>query len=85
MSRKGNCWDNAVVESLNGNFKVECINRQNYASKHQAMQDALEYIRYYNHDRSHSKLGYLSPIDYEKRWFEAQKTANQTIHQHKPL
>jgi transposase InsO family protein len=66
MSRKGNWWDNAAMESANGTLKVECINRQRYATRQQARQDVLEFIGYYNHDRAHSSLGNLTPVEFEQ-------------------
>lgn len=66
MSRKGNCWDNAAMESANGTLKVECVNRQRYATRDQARHEVLEFIGYYNHDRAHSSLGYLSPVAFEQ-------------------
>jgi putative transposase len=73
MSRKGNCWDNAAMESANGSLKVECINRTVYDTKAQAKYEAIEYIGYYNNDRIHTSLGHLTPTAYEKRWHEAQQ------------
>lgn len=72
MSRKGNCWDNAAMESANGTLKVECVNRQNYATRQQARQDVLEFIGYYNHDRAHSSLGNLTPVEFEQAWLANQ-------------
>ena len=72
MSRKGNCWDNAAMESANGTLKVECVNRQNYATRQQARQDVLEFIGYYNHDRAHSSLSNLTPVEFEQAWLARQ-------------
>jgi putative transposase len=82
MSRKGDCWDNAPAESLNGSFKVECAHRVNYSTKAQAKQEALDYITWYNHDRIHTKIGNMSPIEYEKQWYETHKThkTNMQVH-----
>lgn len=78
MSRKGNCWDNAAMESANGTLKVECVNRQNYETIEQARYDVLEFIGYYNHDRAHSSLGNLSPVEFEQAWVASQaKEADQ--------
>lgn len=79
MSRKGNCWDNAVMESVNGSLKVECINRTVYATKAQAKHEAIEYIGYYNNDRIHTSLAHLTPVAYEKRWHDAQNQALLTL------
>jgi putative transposase len=68
MSRKGNCWDNAAMESANGTLKVECVNRQKYATRDQARYDVLEFIGYYNHDRAHSSLGMQTPVAFEQAY-----------------
>lgn len=67
MSRKGNCWDNAAMESFFRSLKIECI----YVNKPRNLEDAKrmleEYIDdYYNRKRMHSTLGYLSPVKYEQ-------------------
>ncbi len=72
MSRKGNCWDNAAMESANGTLKVECVNRQRYETRQQARHDVLEFIGYYNHDRAHSSLGYQTPAEFELAWLARQ-------------
>lgn len=73
MSRKGNCWDNAAMESANGSLKVECVNRTVYDTKAKAKQEAIEYIGYYNNERIHTSLGNLTPVEYENRWHQAQE------------
>ena len=66
MSRKGNCYDNAVMESFFATLKQELIYRQPYQSHHQTKQDIFEYIQvWYNRKRIHSSLGYLSPLELE--------------------
>lgn len=68
MSRKGDCWDNAVAESFFHTLKVELVNRHQFKTKAEAKQVIFKYIEmYYNTKRTHSTLGYLSPVDYEKR------------------
>ena len=57
MSRKGNCWDNAPMESVNGTLKVECVNGEHFKTRAQAHQAIIEYIGYYNTQRRHSSLG----------------------------
>lgn len=66
MSRKGNCWDNAVMERFFGTLKRDCTSRARFAT-HEAARSALfEYIEvYYNRVRKHSTLGYLSPVQFE--------------------
>jgi len=61
MSRKGDCWDNAPMESLNGTLKVECVHGEHFRTRAQARQAIIDYIGYYNTDRRHSSLGYLPP------------------------
>ncbi len=67
MSRKGNCWDNAVAESFFGTLKEECVKETIYASRDEARGAIFTYIEvYYNRVRRHSTLGYVSPLQYEK-------------------
>lgn len=66
MSRKGNCWDNAVSESFFHSLKVERVYRRRYACREHARADVFDYIeRFYNRRRRHSSLGYLSPVEFE--------------------
>jgi putative transposase len=68
MSRKGNCWDNACVESFFGTLKRELVYHRHYATREDATQDIFEYIEvFYNRKRRHSTLGYNSPAEYEAR------------------
>lgn len=67
MSRKGNCWDNAPVESFFATLKKELIHRHKYLTREQATLSLFRYIEvFYNRKRRHSALGYLSPHDYEQ-------------------
>lgn len=67
MSRKGNCWDNAAMELFFGSLKEECVGNQVYSSQEQAKQALFEYLEmYYNRQRRHSTLGYVSPLVYEQ-------------------
>lgn len=76
MSRKGDCWDNAVVESFFGTLKQERVQWRNYQTRYEAQQDILEYISmFYNGRRLHSHLGYMSPNDFERQLKEAKKAA----------
>jgi putative transposase len=76
MSRKGDCWDNAVVESFFGSLKQERVHWRNYQTRHEAQQDILNYISmFYNNYRLHSTLGYMSPENYEKQLIEIKETA----------
>jgi transposase InsO family protein len=66
MSRKGDCWDNAVAESFFKTLKVERVNDRNYWTREEAQTDIIDYIeRFYNRKRRHSYLGYVSPVKYE--------------------
>ena len=66
MSRKGNCWDNAVVESFFGTLKKELVHDRRYATRDEAKQDVFEWIEvFYNRQRRHSTLGYRSPAEFE--------------------
>ena len=66
MSRKGNCWDNACVESFFHSLKVEAIHYEPMMSREPLRQHVFEYIEVdYNRRRRHSALGYVSPMDYE--------------------
>lgn len=68
MSRKGNCWDNACVESFFGTLKRELVYHRHYATRDEAKQDIFEYIEvFYNRQRRHSTLGYRSPAEIEAR------------------
>ena len=66
MSRKGDCWDNAVAESFFSTLKAELVHRTDFVSRSHARASVFEYIEtFYNPRRRHSALGYLSPVDYE--------------------
>ena len=68
MSKKGDCFDNAAMESWNGSLKVEAIHGETFATRADAKKHVFEYIDvYYNRKRLHSKLGYLSPVDFEAK------------------
>jgi transposase InsO family protein len=68
MSRKGNCWDNAVAESFFHTLKTELVYQTTYETKAEANQSIFEYIEiYYNRKRMHSANNYLSPVDYEQK------------------
>ena len=67
MSGKGDCWDNAVVESFFGSLKTEQTHSQLYLTRGEARLDVIDYIEmFYNSRRLHSHLGYVSPNQFEK-------------------
>ena len=68
MSRRGDCWDNAVAESFFGTLKGEHVDHETYATRAAGAASIGEYIDFYNTQRRHSTLGYLSPLEYEVRW-----------------
>ena len=67
MSRSGNCWDNAAMESFFSSLKTERVGRKVYRSRDEARADVFDYIElFYNPARRHSTIGYKSPIDFER-------------------
>lgn len=67
MSRKGNCWDNAPMESFFSTLKTECVAGRTFLARTQAKREIFEYIEvFYNRKRRHSSLDSMSPSDYEK-------------------
>ena len=67
MSRKGNCWDNACVESFFGSLKNEWIKSKIYGTFDDAKKDIFNYVEmFYNRKRKHASLGYVSPVVYEE-------------------
>ena len=70
MSRSGNCFDNAPMESFWGTLKQELIHHRRYKTRHEAIRDITEYIEiFYNRQRRQEKLGFLSPAAYEQRYY----------------
>ena len=68
MSLKGNCWDNAVAESFFHTLKTEWVYYHDYETREEAKQSLFKYIEaYYNRKRSHSSIGYISPVSFEER------------------
>ena len=68
MSRRGNCWDNACVESFFGTLKRELIHHRQYGTREEAKQEIFEYLEvFYNRQRRHSTLSYQSPAEFEAR------------------
>lgn len=76
MSRKGNCWDNAPMESFFNSLKNERVFHEDYETRAKAKQDLFEYIEvFYNRRRRHSALGYRSPEQHYAAWLAEQKLA----------
>ena len=71
MSRKGNCYDNAVIESFFGILKSEFLYIQEFKSTNHFKQELIKYIDYYNHKRIKAKLKGLSPVQYRTQAHEA--------------
>ena len=67
MSRRGNCWDNAPMESFFASLKKELVHHEDYATRAEARASIFEYIEaFYNRVRRHSALGYVAPAEYER-------------------
>lgn len=70
MSRKGNCYDNAPMESFWGILKQELVHHRHYRTRQEAMQDITEYIEvFYNRQRRQERLGFLSPVVYAQKFY----------------
>jgi len=70
MSRKGNCYDNAPMESFWGTLKQELVHHRQYRTRQEAIRDITEYIEiFYNRQRLQPGLGFLSPATYEQRYY----------------
>lgn len=79
-SGTGNCYDNAAMESFFHTLKTEHIYFENYQTREQAEQSIFEYVEvFYNRKRRHSTLGYLSPADFEKQWYQQQSVSLRTV------
>jgi len=74
MSRRGNCYDNACIESFHSLIKKECIYLNRFRTRKEAKQAIFEYIEcFYNRKRSHSALGYVSPCEFEAAYYANQR------------
>ncbi|HKG21008.1 MAG TPA: IS3 family transposase [Blastocatellia bacterium] len=72
MSRKGNCWDNAVAESFFSALKLELVHQSRFKRRQEAVDEVFDYIEvFYNRSRIHSASEYLSPVEYEERFKRA--------------
>jgi putative transposase len=71
MSRKGDCWDNAPMESFWGTLKNELVHHRRYRTRAQAIREITEYIEiFYNRQRKQARLGYLSPAAFMRQYYE---------------
>jgi transposase InsO family protein len=70
MSRKGNCWDNSPTERFFRSLKHEQLNYEKFRTKAAAKLSVIAYIAFYNGKRSHSKLGYQSPLQFERDFYK---------------
>lgn len=76
MSRRGNCYDNAPMESFWGILKQELVHHRRYSTRQEAIQEITEYIEiFYNRQRRQARLGYLSPVAYEQKFNAGQLAA----------
>lgn len=76
MSRRGNCWDNAPMESFWGTLKNELVHHRRFRNRNQAIQEITEYIEiFYNRQRRQARLGYLSPAAFARRFHERELAA----------
>ena len=76
MSRKGNCWDNAPMESFFGTLKTESLHHYRFATREQARQVVFEYIEvFYNRIRRHAKIGNQAPVNFAKECYASDKIA----------
>ena len=70
MSRKGNCYDNAPMESFFGTLKSELLYLHKYNSMHEFENDLKDYMKYYNNDRIRLKLNGMSPVEYRAKYLK---------------
>ena len=76
MSRKGNCWDNAPMESFWGALKTELVHHQRFSTREEAQREIIEYIEiFYNRIRKQARLGYLSPAAFNQTYYAAKIAA----------
>ena len=69
MSRKGNCRDNAATKRFFRSLKHEQLNDEGFRTKEAAKLSVIDYMAFYNGKRAHSKLGYQSPLDFEREFY----------------
>lgn len=73
ISRRGNCWDNAVTETLFGSLKVERLHGLRFETRRQAKDQVIDWLTFYNRKRMHSALGYKAPMVFEQIWRRQQQ------------
>jgi transposase InsO family protein len=77
MSRKGNCYDNAPIESFRGTLKTGLVHHRHYRTREEAAREVAEYIGlFYNRQRRQARLGYLSPAAYTQQFTRQQRAAS---------
>ncbi|OGT31514.1 MAG: hypothetical protein A3E87_04090 [Gammaproteobacteria bacterium RIFCSPHIGHO2_12_FULL_35_23] len=77
MSGKGNCYDNAAMESFFATLKTECIYFEKFQTREEAKLKIFDYCEiFYNNQRAHSTLGYLSPKAIEEQYFNSEKSVH---------
>jgi putative transposase len=76
MSRKGDCWDNVVTETLFGSLKVERLHDMRLSTRRQAKDEIMDWLTFYNGKRLHSTLGYMSPMAFEKKELAEKKESS---------
>jgi putative transposase len=83
MSRKGNCYDNAPMESFWGTLKNELVHDRHFVTREEAMREITEYIEvFYNRERRQKRLGYLSPVVYGREFYVQGVTASRIFGVH---
>ena len=73
MSRRANCWDNAPTESFWGSLKVGRLYGQRFATRRDAMDEVISWMSFYNFNRLHSTLAYVSPMEFEEQWYASRQ------------
>jgi putative transposase len=77
MSRRGNCYDNAPMESFWGSLKNELVHHRRFATRAQAIAEITEWIEvFYNRQRRHSAIGYLAPAVFARQFYQQQRSAH---------
>jgi transposase InsO family protein len=76
MSRKGDCWDNAVAESFFATLKTELVHYADFKTRAEAKSVIFQFMEvFYNGERLHSSLGYVTPVEYELKYQEEVRSA----------